>query len=74
MSFHLKQSLNQRIKSLSLVLNVLNLFVTKPDFLEQYFELTIRFGQMIIYEVESLIENWSLIFICKFQDYHLVKI
>ena len=44
MSFHLKQSLNQRIKSLSLVLNVLNLFVTKPDFLEQYFELTIRFG------------------------------
>ena len=74
MSFHLKQSLNQRIKSLSLVLNVLNLFVTKPDFLEQYFELTIRFGQMIIYEVESLIENWSLIFIWKFQDYHLVKI
>ena len=74
MSFHLKQSLNQRIKSLSLVLNVLNLFVTKPDFLEQYFELTIRFGQMIIYEVESLIENWSLIFIRKFQDYHLVKI
>ena len=74
MSFHLKQSLNQRIKSLSLVLNVLNLFVTEPDFLEQYFELTIRFGQMIIYEVESLIENWSLIFIWKFQDYHLVKI
>ena len=74
MSFQLKQSLNQRIKSLSLVLNVLNLFVTKSDFLEQYFELTIRFGQMIIYEVESLIENWSLIFIWKFQDYHLVKI
>jgi hypothetical protein len=44
MSFHLKQFLNQRIKSLSLVLNFLNLFVTKPDFLEQYFELTIRFG------------------------------
>ena len=44
MSFDSKQSLNQRIKSLSLVLNVLNLFLTKPDFLEQYFELTIRFG------------------------------